>query len=144
MEREKRKRHRVPRVKQRFTIQGLSAGDILLVVALAYSGYKLASLFTGNPLFLWGSAFLSYYLVFPRVRDLVSRYPGGYFSNYLKWLSSPDFYVPLPDDRVKPILAVPHNERDGREERNPDPSEREELLGTTGFRGERTEGATAP
>lgn len=111
-------RRKVPKLRQTFTFQGMSTADMLLLLLLVYLGYKLASVFSGNTLVRLGGAFLAYFLIFPRVKAFFSRFPPGYFSNYVWWLSREDVLIPRYDESFLPLVVASHNEVDGDEEQD--------------------------
>lgn len=111
-------RHRVPRIKQTFTFQGMTPGELLVIVGLFFAGYRIGGAIFDHPVAPFATGFLAYFLVFARLKAVLVRYPPGYFGNYLKWLGSKDLYYPLPDDRANPILANIAEEKpaEGQEE----------------------------
>lgn len=129
-------RHKVPRLRQAFTIQGMSLGDILLTGLLFYLGWRITGLILGHPGAKLLGAFLTFYLGMGFYRNLMVRYPPGFFGNYLVWLTKPDVLVPMPDDRVKPLVVAEHNRMDE--------GSSEELRDHPGARGEHPLGAPAP
>lgn len=98
-------RHRVPRLKQAFTFQGMTPVEMLLVVGLFFAGYRIGGAISTHPFVPFLTGFLAYFLLYSRVKAVIIRYPPGYFGNYLKWLGTKDIYYPLPDDKVYPILV---------------------------------------
>ncbi len=108
-------RRKVPKLRQTFTFQGMSTADMLLLLLLVYLGYKLASVFSGNAVVRLGGAFLAYFLIFPRAKAFFSRFPPGYFSNYVWWLSREDVLIPRYDESFLPLVVASHNEVDGDE-----------------------------
>lgn len=129
------KRHKFPRLKQSFTIQGLSPGEILLSAASFYLGYRLGGMVTGSPLLKIGAGITMAVFVLPRIKERFNRYPPGWFNNWLKWLSSKDIYYPLPDESVMPIIS--YDIRD-------DEAHRAGIRGEAGLAGEHPESAAAP
>jgi hypothetical protein len=98
-------RHKVPRLKQSFTVQGMTPTEILVALAFMYVGWKAGGLISGNPMVKIGAALGAYMFLFPRIKDLVGRYPPGWFDNYIRWLFTKDLYAPLPDESVVPLIS---------------------------------------
>jgi hypothetical protein len=98
-------RHKVPRLKQSFTVQGMSPMEILVALAFMYIGWKVGGLISGNPMVKIGAALGAYMFLFPRLKDLLGRYPPGWFNNYIRWLFTKDVYAPLPDESVVPLIS---------------------------------------
>lgn len=129
-------RHRVPRIKQTFTIQGMSLGDILISALLLYLGWKLAGFVSGHPMVKLVGAAVIFYLGMGFYRSVAIRYPPGFFSNYFAWLIKPDVFVPMPDEKVQPLI-VPARVSDNKED------EEGALRDYRGQGGEHPERATA-
>lgn len=128
------KRHKFPRLKQSFTIQGLSPIEILLSAAGFYLGYRLGGMVSGSAFLKIGAGVAMVVFVLPRIKEQFNRYPPGWFNNWLRWLSTKDIYYPLPDESVMPIISYDKNHE----------SDRTRLRGETGLAGEHPEPVAAP
>lgn len=98
------------------------------MVGLFFLGYRIGGAISTHPVVPFVVGALTYFLVFPRIKAVLVRYPPGYFGNYLRWLSTKDLYYPLPDDQVNPILVSP---RESTEAKEPEAKEPEELSRAT-------------